>query len=92
VSKPTTITTECGHQWQGNADHHEIRTLRNCTTDCTVCGRLLLIKGDQWGDADPYQVPHRMHCVDFHKEMHRQDPNWPADGSGTGYVEFGEGR
>ena len=90
MSNPTIVTTECGHTWSGNPSHHTIRVLGEATTDCRVCFALLLIDSKQWDGMDRDQVPETMHCVNFHKEMNRRDSRWPADGSGTGYVEFGE--
>lgn len=47
------------------------------TADCKVCDKLLIMKDGTFKD--------------FHVHMHEQNPNlWPADGTGTGYIELGE--
>lgn len=78
--RKTTILTDCGHRWKTGrraadvADH---------TQDCRVCGRLLIY---------PRESVHPTYVVlrarDFHAYLHEGNPDWPADGAGTGYVEF----
>ena len=46
----------------------------SATLDCYKCAALLLFED-------------RL-LKDFHKEMHKEDPRWPEDGSGTGFVAF----
>lgn len=43
------------------------------TCDCPSCGGLLLVE-----DSVVY---------DFHRKMHEENPSWPADGEGAGYIE-----
>jgi hypothetical protein len=44
------------------------------TGDCPHCNLLVLIENDK--------------IYDFHKKLHEEDPRWPADGKGTGYIEI----
>ena len=47
------------------------------TFDCAWCNALLIMKGGK--------------VLDFHKQLHEQEPSWPADGKNTGFVEIREG-
>ena len=49
--------------------------VEGCTFDCPRCSTLLVM-------CDGV-------VRNFHAAMHEQDTRWPADGSGTGYAEFG---
>ena len=82
------VTTSCGHKFRAPnywVPYLEEGTLNGATFDCPDCGRLEIING-----CDGYQVTSQ----DFHKWMHDKGPDpatglqWPADGSGTGYVEI----
>jgi hypothetical protein len=45
-----------------------------CTMDCPHCQALLIMdKGI---------------VKDFHQKLHDEDPRWPADGKGAGYLEL----
>lgn len=46
------------------------------TTDCSVCGALLIVKESK--------------VLDFHKWMHSRHSVWPADGIGTGMVNVND--
>lgn len=84
----TRFTTGCGHSWRRRYPWHTIRTLGGCTTDCNVCGELLIIPREQFEGQDPDAYPFNVHAPLFHKYLNQQDPRWPADGAGTGFVEF----
>ena len=85
----TRFTTGCGHSWVRRYWPHEIRILVGaCTADCRVCGALVIIPGEQFDGRRPDVVPVAVHMPLFHKWMNQQDERWPADGEGTGYVEF----
>jgi hypothetical protein len=84
----TRFTTGCGHSWRRRYPKWTVRDLRNATTDCVVCGELLIIPRDQFGEMLPDLFPFRVHMPLFHQWMNQQDSRWPADGRGTGYVEF----
>lgn len=49
----------------------------NCTSNCSHCGALLLID-------DNVVYP-------FHEKLHKDDPRWPADGTGTGFITIEDG-
>lgn len=70
-----TITTECGHAFPKPAAWPQ--EIEGATADCSECGALLLLVSNT-------------HAALFHKEMNRRDPQWPADGKDTGYVEIGD--
>jgi hypothetical protein len=44
------------------------------TTDCNVCGGLLIYNEGE--------------LKDFHKHMNSKDSRWPIDGKDTGYVKI----
>lgn len=66
------VQTECGHVLKMP---YSLEEMLGATVDCTVCGKLLML-----------QVA-LVKGVDFHKELNRRNPDWPADGAGTGWVE-----
>lgn len=86
----TRFTTGCGHSWRRRYWRNRIRRLHTgaCTTDCRVCGELLIIPGEQFDGQRLDVVPAEVHMPLFHRYMNNQDSRWPADGSGTGYIEF----
>lgn len=78
--RKTTIVTECGHQYN---TWYSPNILRNCTTDCRVCGQLLIFPSDI---AD---LPvHVVRAVLFHKYLNEQWSEWPADGNNCYSVGF----
>lgn len=87
----TRFTTGCGHSWKRRYPWWTRSELSRCTTDCAVCGELLIIPAKQFEGKDPDAFPAEVHMPLFHRWMSQQDPMWPADGSGTGYVEFDAG-
>ena len=54
------------------------REANKCTANCAQCGALVLMQMLPDGTV---------HGIDFHKEMNRRNPIWPADGSNTGVIE-----
>lgn len=84
----TRFTTGCGHSWRRRYPWWTIAELAGCTTDCNVCGELLIIPREQFGDHLSDRYPFNVHAPLFHVWMNRQDPRWPVDGRGTGYVEI----
>jgi hypothetical protein len=84
----TRFTTGCGHSWRKRYPKWTVRDLSHASTDCKVCGELLMIPGEQFEGTDPNAYPFAVHMPLFHAYLHAQDPDWPADGRGTGYVEF----
>lgn len=68
----TLMTFECGHQAMRPSVWKY--TIAGSTADCPVCGALLIFVNEHYARL-------------FHKYMHEQDPRWPIDGAGTGYVE-----
>lgn len=83
----TRITTGCGHSWKNRRLRYTADELHEATTDCRHCGELLIVIVP---DAVPRDaVPAQVHCPLFHPWLAaRTDGLWPADGAGTGYVEF----
>jgi hypothetical protein len=79
--RKTTIVTDCGHQYRTGWCAADVA---GCTTDCRVCGALLIF---------PYETTRPTFTVvrgrAFHAYLHETWPAWPADGVGTAYVEFG---
>ncbi|MGH9425918.1 MAG: hypothetical protein ACRD2L_06395 [Terriglobia bacterium] len=47
---------------------------KSYTTDCPGCGALLLCERN-------------VKAEDFHEAMNRENPRWPKDGKGTGFIE-----
>jgi endogenous inhibitor of DNA gyrase (YacG/DUF329 family) len=47
------------------------KELVGATTDCPTCGADLILV---------------VQAIDFHQWMHEQNPQWPADGKGTGKI------
>lgn len=86
----TRFTTGCGHSWKRRYPKWCVRDLRGATTDCNVCGELLIIPADQFADSESTRFPFDVHMPLFHPYMNHQDARWPANGAGTGYAEFGE--
>jgi hypothetical protein len=90
----TRFTTGCGHSWRRRYPWHTRWTLGGATTDCAVCGELLIIPAEQFEDLDLDldldldAYPFEVHMPLFHLYLNRQDPRWPADGAGTGFAEF----
>lgn len=86
--KDLTVSTECGHSFQvergGDWEAALTRLARSpvgttgATFDCRDCGTLCILV------ANPDGVWGRK----FHQFMHEQDSRWPADGKGTGHVDF----
>lgn len=72
------VTTECGHIYPSIVNP-EVKG-SDYSTDCAVCGTLLMVV---WNE-EKGEYEHKL----FHKWLHEQDPAWPEDGAGTGYVEF----
>lgn len=60
---------------------YDAETLRGATMDCKGCGRLVIFPRDS-------TYPQCTRARDFHAWMNEQNPSWPADGGGTGYVSF----
>lgn len=76
--RKTVVVTDHGCVFRTGYD---TETLRGKTMDCRVCGRLLIF---------PEEATYRL-CTrarDFHAYLHETDPQWPADGAGTGYVAY----
>lgn len=86
----TRFTTGCGHSWRRRYWPYRVERLHTgaCTTDCRVCGAVLIIAGEQFEGRRRDVVPVAVHMPLFHTYMNQQDPRWPKDGAGTGYVEF----
>jgi hypothetical protein len=84
----TRFTTGCGHSWHRPYPKWTARDLGHVTTDCVVCGELLIIPAEQFEGCDLDQFPINVHAPLFHKYLNQQDSRWPTDGAGTGYVEF----
>jgi hypothetical protein len=85
----TRFTTGCGHSWRKRYPKWTIRQLAGATTDCKVCGELLIIPPEQFTDSHSMQFPFNVHMPRFHLWMWKEtNGQWPADGNGTGYVEF----
>ena len=84
----TRFTTGCGHSWVRRYPTWDIWHLSHATSDCRVCGELLIIPSEQFSDPYSSNYPFHVHMPLFHKYLHAQDERWPEDGSGTGYVEF----
>lgn len=47
-----------------------------------------MIPGEQFEGMNPDAFPFMVHMPLFHVYLNSQDPRWPKDGRGTGYVEF----
>jgi len=84
----TRFTTGCGHSWVRKYPEWDIRDLSHATTDCRVCGELLIIPGDQFSDTKSRLFAFNIHMPLFHRYLHEQDDRWPVDGVGTGYIEI----
>jgi hypothetical protein len=84
----TRFTTGCGHSWRRRYPWWTIGDLRGATTDCIVCDALLIIPFEQFEGRNPDAYPFTVHMPLFHVYLNSQDPGWPKDGAGTGYVEF----
>lgn len=85
----TRFTTGCGHSWEGRRTPGlTVADLAGCTSNCRACGELVIIPGKQFNGLRSDTVPANVHMPLFHRYMHAQDPSWPVDGAGTGYVEF----
>ena len=84
----TRFTTGCGHSWRRRYPWHTARTLSHASTDCAVCGELLMIPGEQFEGQNLDAFPVNVHMPLFHVYLNQQDPRWPADGAGTGSIEF----
>lgn len=84
------ITTGCGHSWRRRHLTLTRLDLAGCTTDCGVCGELLIIPAGQFMGQDLHAVPFAVHAPLFHRYLNQQDPRWPADGAGTGYITYGD--
>lgn len=84
----TRYTTGCGHNYYRRYKRFTVATLAGCTTDCPVCGELLIIDAGQFAGKRLDVKPFAVHLPLFHRYLHQQDPRWPADGAGTGYIEF----
>jgi hypothetical protein len=83
----TRFTTGCGHSWRRRYSTLTVDILAGCTTNCPQCGEMLIIPAGQF-KIGHLGVPRDVHMPKFHKYLHQQDPAWPEDGAGTGYVEF----
>lgn len=84
----TRFTTGCGHSWRRRYPKWTIRDLSHASTDCKVCGELLMIPGEQFKDEKSLAFPFDVHMPLFHVYLNSIEPEWPIDGAGTGYVEF----
>lgn len=87
----TRFTTGCGHSWRRRYPKWPVRILKYASTDCRVCDALLIIPAEQFEGQDPDSFPANVHMPLFHRYLHEQDERWPADGRGTGCVEFDAG-
>lgn len=68
------ITTECGHKYENDTDL-TASDVSGMTTNCKVCGSMLIFLG-----LDAF-------ASDFHKHLASTNPDWPADGANTGFIE-----
>jgi hypothetical protein len=93
----TRWTTGCGHSWRWRHTVLTVGDIRGATMDCPVivdkktgeqCPAYLIIPYEQFEGVDRSIIPPAVHAPLFHKYLHQQDASWPADGAGTGYVEF----
>lgn len=84
----TRFTTGCGHSWLRRHSKWRICNLGGATIDCRACGELLIIPREQFKDHRSNRVPFVVHMPTFRKYLNEQDSRWPADGAGTGYVDF----
>lgn len=84
----TRFTTGCGHSWKHKYPWHTRLILAGCTTDCSVCGELLIIPVEQFRGEDLTAHPAEVHMPLFHKWLHESDPKWPKDGKGAYSVGF----
>lgn len=77
--RKTTIVADCGHQYNTG---WPVPELARATTDCRVCGSLLLF--------DRVAAPGQrvIHAGLFHVEMNKEWSAWPADGGGTWSASF----
>lgn len=74
----TTIVTDCGHQYKTG---YSARRLNGCTTDCRICGELLIFpEGTTIGTCVRGRA--------FHVWMNEQWSLWPADGRGSYSASF----
>lgn len=73
------IKTDCGHILTPSDDWPLLSHLEGATVDCPECGQLLIFKTD----TEKFEL----RALDFHKYLHSKNPEWPAEGEGTGYVE-----
>jgi hypothetical protein len=65
----------CGHPIQPNMwGLKSFDQIKSATANCPVKDCLLLIQGGQ--------------VKGFHATLHQEDPSWPKDGQGTGYIEL----
>lgn len=84
----TRFTTGCGHSWRRRYPKWTIGDLAHASTDCKVCGELLMIPGEQFKGMNRNAFPFTVHMPLFHAYLNSIEPDWPVDGRGTGYVEF----
>lgn len=92
----TRWTTGCGHSWRNRHNGWRVIILTGATMDCPHvdkvtkerCNELLIIPREQFAGMELFTIPVEVHAPLFHKYLNQQDPSWPADGAGTGYVEF----
>lgn len=85
----TRYTTGCGHSWRRRYKRYTVEQMRHATTDCNVCGAMLVFDPAQFEGAREDCFWFNVHLPLFNAWMHAQDPRWPLNGANTGFVEFG---
>lgn len=67
------ISTECGHTIERHWSWPQ--AIKHYTLDCTECGTELIMVNESYAQ-------------DLNKYLHGENPQWPIDGRGTGYVDL----
>lgn len=85
----TRFTTGCGHSWTRKHPKYTVeRMSRGATSDCKECGALVYIVPEQFAGMRLDCFPAEVHMPLFHRWLNQQVASHPADGVGTGYMEF----
>ena len=86
----TRFTTGCGHSWTRKYPRRTISDLAGSTTDCDVCGKLLIVPGGQFVGVRLDCVPAEVHMPLLHRWLNQKYDHLLTDDTNLHYAGIEE--